>query len=116
MPEEPDVMQLELPIARTSDPPASHIAAQTVSACNSDLVMAIRRAVRAMGSGTHYEIADSVNERWPSRWSEATIRTACARANLEQCEWMGRSPRGRLCHVWRLSDDRMTVSVDRAVL
>lgn len=87
------------PLARASDPVASHAAAEIVAAGNSDLVKAIRKVVLEGGPQTAWEIADKVMRVHGDRWAEGSIRTACNRAGLEKStEAYGKSPRGNAAH------------------
>jgi hypothetical protein len=70
--------QLELPLARNSDPVASHLAAAQVSLANGLLHEAIRTVVRMGGPMTQEQICAWVGKTYPLRWKPETIRTACA--------------------------------------
>lgn len=83
---------------------------------HNELIAGIRRAVYLYGPLTHYEIASYVDAAYPGRWSEATIRTACARAGLIQSASWGTTPRGRRCHMWRLDAYAPTVNVSERFL
>jgi hypothetical protein len=91
------------PTARRTDPYTSGLAAATVAPGNSDLIVAIRDAVRTLEVATHFQIARLVMDTFPGRWDEGTVRTACARAQLVKHDENGRSPRGRACARWRLA-------------
>lgn len=95
------IAQLALPLARNSDPVSSREAAESVKPGNSALVNAIREAVRdgelLLGAVTAFQIARRVEEMFPGRWDEGSIRTACKRAGLVAVDTEGRSPRGSRC-------------------
>lgn len=74
------------PRARHSDPPAAHEAATTVTPSAEALQREIRRCVWAYGPLTAWQIAHELGQKWPGRWRESTIRSACAprRSGLHQ--------------------------------
>lgn len=74
------------PRARATDPVAAHLAAAEVAPGNEQMIKAIRRAVWAYGPLTAWQVAEEVGKRFPGRWKESSIRTACAprRSGLRQ--------------------------------
>lgn len=91
------------PRARETDPSTSHEAARVVKEGNSALVHEIKRAITLHGPKTQFQLASYIGARHPARWTEATIRSACARAGLEECGETTNS-RGRRVKLWRLAD------------
>lgn len=88
------------PRARVDDPDTSHVAARDVAPGNEELVRRIREVMRREYPLTAFEIAERVCESQPGRWSEGTVRTACARAGLSVWPHAhGLSPRGRACQL-----------------
>ena len=67
--------------ARRTDPVTSHEAARRVRPAHAALTATIRMV--ATVPMTQFGIAAAVEELFPGRWKEATIRTACARADLK---------------------------------
>src|SRR5690348_661440 len=95
--------QLELPMARRSDPETSSFAARVVAAGNAELVARIRRYVWTHGPLSAFEIAEAINEAQPGRWDEGTIRSAVSRSGLSVWPHAeGLSPRGRRCQLYTL--------------
>lgn len=85
----------DTPRARTSDPHTAHEAAARIAPGTSLLVQTIRQVVYLAGTPmSQFDIAHAVGRAQPGRWSDATIRTACARAALHAVDSEGRSPRG----------------------
>lgn len=75
------------PRARYTDPPASYLAAHLADPGTVTLVNAIRNVLsRSDRAHTQHEIARKVEIVFPGRWQADTIRTACARADLELVE------------------------------
>lgn len=93
--------QLQLPLARLSDPATSHLAAVSVRPANAELVTEIRRAIDRLGPLTHEEISVEVEHAQPNRWTQGTIVTACARACLYEWDVVLNSRR-RPVVVWSL--------------
>lgn len=101
-------LSFEAPRARTDDPRTAHEAAETVRPGNGPLVRAIRQALRVHGPLNAWEIADAVQAVHGDRWSEPSIRSACARAGLTKYEWDSLSPRGHRCVTYGLSIESVT--------
>lgn len=95
----PSLFDPQTPHARPTDAQTSWEAAQVVTAGNESLVYAIRWLVARRAPLTAFEIADAIAG---TRWSHATVRTACARAGLVAVDDCGRSPRGRKASRYRL--------------
>ena len=93
---------LPIPAARHNDPWTSHHAARQVRRTASELHLAIFDALLELGEATQFEIASHVLAAKPRRWSEATVRTACARAGLVDTGRAGFSPTGSPAKIWRL--------------
>lgn len=107
------LFELDPPRARGTDPETSHRAARKVRPANQDLVNAIRATLKDFGPLTAFEIASHVLAAHGNRWSEATVRTACARAGLEKYEYEATSPRGLPCAVYCLTVEDVTVQGGR---
>jgi hypothetical protein len=88
------------PRARTTDPAASHLAAESVARGNQDLIKAIRAFVWSHGPSTAFEVAAALEGRWQSD----TVRSALARAGLTKFDG-GETPRGRPCSLYALQSD-----------
>jgi hypothetical protein len=94
----------DAPAARRSDPPTSLLAAVTVAQGNAPLVVVIRSVVIGAGRPvTQFEIAAAVLT-FTDRWSEATIRSGCARARLTVVDQGGRSPQGQPCQRYTIGE------------
>lgn len=83
--------------SRLTDPSTSDLAAERVRPARRALIDAIRAQFGEGMRLTQFEIATFVEQVYPGRWSEATIRSCCARAGLRAVDTKGTTPRGSRC-------------------
>lgn len=88
--------------SRLTDPSTSDAAAERVRPGRSALIEAIRDVLAPTWSPykqplTAFEIAERVEQVFPRRWDEGSIRSAISRAGLRAVDNKGVSPRGSRC-------------------
>lgn len=101
------VEQLDLPLARRTDPDTAHLAAHAVAPGISALEAAIVHAMSAQYwvPMTAFRIAELVYVRHHKRWDEGSVRTAVSRMGKRGKlvkDGKGKSPRGHAADLWRL--------------
>lgn len=96
------VDQLQIPLARTTDPETSKLAANAARKSRKELVAEIERQILWHGPGTHEQITGWVQAARPGVWPHApSIVTACSAVSLYEVE-KTRNSRNRLVVVWDL--------------
>lgn len=99
------VDQLQIPLARNTDPQTSKLAAVAARKSRKELVAEIERQVLWHGPGTHEQIAGWVQAARPGVWPHTpSIITACSAVRLFEVNRV-RNSRGRLVVVWALRVD-----------
>jgi hypothetical protein len=96
------VDQLQIPLARNTDPETSRLAANAARRSRKELVAEIERQVLWHGPGTHEQIAGWVQAARPGVWPHTpSIVTACSAVRLHEVDKV-RNSRNRLVVVWAL--------------
>lgn len=94
--------QLQIPLARATDPETSRLAANAARKSRKELAAEIERQVLWHGPGTHEQIAGWVQAARPGVWPHTpSIITACSAVRLFEVD-KTRNSRGRLVNVWDL--------------